>query len=501
MAKNEAKIESIKFRNERAYLIISLVWGFSYVSHLAIQFFYKDVLKIEPTRLLQIHSFIHIPWAIKPLFGLCTDLIPLFSYRRKSYLFICSFLIIFCYLTLSLFSNSPLQTTIILFIKNIGVAFISVVAEAMLIEQCQLEKDIEESSKDKVSYFQFAKHFGYLLSSYLGGIFVDIMNLRTIFFICAILPLFYILAAFLYVEVKDRKILDIQMSRDKESILRDTSVIAYCNSEEHNANLQDAPVGIKGTQGNQGGPNNVGTNYNTILQNQELPNQYSFNPHNQSNHAIAFIEPDAEELLKNLSVLIEEENHVKKIHFDSTLSDFWLFITRKQILVPIIFIIVFMSTPSYYDPYFYFLTNVIKLKGKVLGQLSFFGSIAMLIGIVFYKYYLKDCNFKVMITFGTIFSSLISLMSLLVILRINIKMGISDFWLLLFTSSFLSILAEFIMLPILSLTCMLCPKNLEGTIFSVFASAMNLGRILSNLNGSIVTGILSISSKSYEKRW
>ena len=49
-----------------------------------------------------------------------------------------------------------------------------------------------------------------------------------------------------------------------------------------------------------------------------------------------------------------------------------------------------MSTPSYYDPYFYFLTNVIKLKGKVLGQLSFFGSIAMLIGIVFYKYYLKD---------------------------------------------------------------------------------------------------------------
>jgi len=451
MKYNEVQVAKIKFWNEVAYLIIALIWGFSHIADLAVQFFYKDVLKVEPTSLLRIHSFIHIPWAIKPIFGLFTDLVPILGYRRKSYLIICALTIIFCYTIITFFSVSEVVLTLLLFTKNLGTAFISVVAEAMLIEHCQLEKDIEETSKDHVSYFQFSKHLGYLLSSYLSGLFVDVMNLRTIFFMCAVLPIFYIIAGFMYVEVKDRKKVEMNQSLIKE------------NSKEYSVI----------------GQHNV--SYNTI----------HLDPQRE------IVRESKEDILRNLSVIIEEENHVKKIHFESTLLDFWNFITRKQILVPIIFIVFFMSTPSYYDPYFYFLTNVLKIKATVLGQLSFLGSASMLIGIIVYKYWLKDCNFKIMIIVGTIFSALISLCSLLVILRINIKLGISDFWLLLFTSSFLSILGEFILMPILSLTCMLCPKNLEGTIFSVFTSALNLGRILAGLNGSVITSILHISSKDY----
>ncbi len=102
-----------------------------------------------------------------------------------------------------------------------------------------------------------------------------------------------------------------------------------------------------------------------------------------------------------------------------------------------------------------------------------------------------------MIIIGTIISFFISLACFLIVLRLNIKLGIPDFWLLLFTNSFLSMVGEFVLLPILSLACVLCPKNLEGTVYSVFMSSLNLGGILSHLNGGILTSLMHISSKNY----
>jgi Na+/melibiose symporter-like transporter len=179
------------------------------------------------------------------------------------------------------------------------------------------------------------------------------------------------------------------------------------------------------------------------------------------------------------------------------IKEFFKFLCQKFIIVPIIFLIIFMATPSYSDPFFYFITNQLKFTPSDLGKISFCSTLATLLAILLYKWYFKNFDFKCMITSGTILSFFFSFLGYLLVQRVNVRYGISDFVLLLFSSSFLSMLGELIMMPMLSLACMLCPKNLEGTVYSLFMSALNFGSILSGLNGSILTNWLGITSKDY----
>ena len=123
----------------------------------------------------------------------------------------------------------------------------------------------------------------------------------------------------------------------------------------------------------------------------------------------------------------------------------------------------------------------------------------MLIGIVFYKTYLKNIGFQKMIIFGTLFSTFISLFNFLLVLRVNINFGISDLSVLFLTGAIISFLAEFIIMPVQALACSSCPKNLEGTIYSIFMSAIHFGFVFSRLSGSVISKLLRITSKDYSK--
>jgi Na+/melibiose symporter-like transporter len=179
----------------------------------------------------------------------------------------------------------------------------------------------------------------------------------------------------------------------------------------------------------------------------------------------------------------------------TTFGEFMDFFMQRYILIPILFIIIFKATPNYHDSFFYFITNDLKLTATDLGKISFCSTIGILFAIMVYKTYLKSCNFKVMIILGTMISFLMTVLALILVLRINIHYGISDFWLLLLTSSFLSLVGELVLLPILSLAAVLCPRNLEGTVYSVFMSTLNFGGIISNMNGAVLTKALNITSK------
>lgn len=51
-----------------------------------LSFYFKEVLGFGPKAVTEFMAILTIPWMIKPLYGLISDYIPLFGYRRKSYL-------------------------------------------------------------------------------------------------------------------------------------------------------------------------------------------------------------------------------------------------------------------------------------------------------------------------------------------------------------------------------------------------------------------------------
>ena len=67
---------------------IFFVQGMSGMSGLAVSYFYKDTLGVDPATLSTVTSLTALPWTIKPLYGFMSDGWPIMGYRRKPYIII-----------------------------------------------------------------------------------------------------------------------------------------------------------------------------------------------------------------------------------------------------------------------------------------------------------------------------------------------------------------------------------------------------------------------------
>src|SRR5215212_11181418 len=79
-------------------------------------------------------SLAAIPWMIKPLYGLLIDLVPLWGYRRKSYLFLMAAWAAAGYAALSHLITMDLIVWA-LFFSTLGIAAIDVVVDTLMVEE------------------------------------------------------------------------------------------------------------------------------------------------------------------------------------------------------------------------------------------------------------------------------------------------------------------------------------------------------------------------------
>jgi MFS family permease len=94
----------------------------------------------SPTSITGFAALLAIPWALKPLYGLLTDFVPLAGRRRKSYLVAMSMMAACGFFALTWFP--PAQGAYVwllasLLLPTIGVAFSDVVVDALMVERGQ----------------------------------------------------------------------------------------------------------------------------------------------------------------------------------------------------------------------------------------------------------------------------------------------------------------------------------------------------------------------------
>jgi hypothetical protein len=109
-------------------ILVGLSQGVSGISDLALNYLYKDDLKLQPSQVSKITSMLCIPWIVKPIYGFLSDCYPIIGYRRKSYLFIFGLTAICCWLLMSLWATTIYQIVTIVMITQISNAFCSVIA-------------------------------------------------------------------------------------------------------------------------------------------------------------------------------------------------------------------------------------------------------------------------------------------------------------------------------------------------------------------------------------
>jgi len=99
-------------------------------------YFLKEVLHMNASQITTYLSVLIIPWAIKPIYGLISDCLPLFGLRRKAYLLLMSLISACAFLWLS--GVTAISAIICaLFITAVGTAFSDVLVDAVMVERGQ----------------------------------------------------------------------------------------------------------------------------------------------------------------------------------------------------------------------------------------------------------------------------------------------------------------------------------------------------------------------------
>lgn len=103
-------------------------------------------MKLEPDHMQYLESIAGIPWSIKLFLGLMSDNIPIFGYKRKSYVIILGFLQFSSLMSMYIFEfESPKVVTAVLFCASLSGAFLDVIVDALMVSQSRL--DTEDGSE------------------------------------------------------------------------------------------------------------------------------------------------------------------------------------------------------------------------------------------------------------------------------------------------------------------------------------------------------------------
>ncbi|XP_047269495.1 folate-biopterin transporter 1, chloroplastic isoform X2 [Capsicum annuum] len=159
-----------------AVAMVYFVQGVLGLSDLAVGFYLKDDLHLDPAETAVISGFSSLPWLIKPLYGFISDSFPLFGYRRRSYLVLSGLLGALSWFLMATFVDSKYGAAFCILIGSLSVAFSDVVVDSMVVERARGESQSMSGSLQSLCWGSSA--CGGIVSSYFSGSLVGAYGVR-----------------------------------------------------------------------------------------------------------------------------------------------------------------------------------------------------------------------------------------------------------------------------------------------------------------------------------
>ena len=154
-------------------------------------------------------------------------------------------------------------------------------------------------------------------------------------------------------------------------------------------------------------------------------------------------------------------------------------VREPQIYKAIIFMVLACSTPSYGSSLTYYLEKELNFTATEFGYLRISRRIFAIISLNIYKKYFRHVELRT-IFFWSLLSVLIFEQSKFLIIYDVVP--IPKFVLALVEGLIMTILGEFILMPLVVLSARICPEGIEGTFYAFIISIQNLSESLA-MNG------------------
>lgn len=124
--------------------------------------------------------------------------------------------------------------------------------------------------------------------------------------------------------------------------------------------------------------------------------------------------------------------------------------------------------------------------------IGFVSTVFSLLGMVIYNRWMQHWRYPFILMMGSLLSCACNLVSCIVFTRTNVRFGISDKFFVLASDAVQTVVMEIAWLPNVLLTSQLCPKGCEATMFALLAGMGNLGANLGNYFGAFLLQLLGV---------
>jgi len=185
--------------NEFFVALVYFVQGAGGITAIAASLILREELGLDFMQIGMIGAASVIPWSIKPLYGLLTDLVPIGGFRRKPYLHIGPLIAAASFLYLALFGHNFVSFLLPLVLANIGLGLTDVATDGFIVEQSTAKNAARLQGITQASIRVAA-----FITSFFSGllIFREILTPHQVYFIAAALPLMTFAASFFIREQK-----------------------------------------------------------------------------------------------------------------------------------------------------------------------------------------------------------------------------------------------------------------------------------------------------------
>lgn len=205
------------------YLLLGLVFA---TPSLSTRLFIEHELKANPAFLQFVSMSVTIPWIVKPIYGLVADSVPIWGYRKKSYIMIFSVISALGWIILAAAPASSITTFLCMLLSSFGLVVCDVVVDSLLVVLAQYEEGKEIGNIQ--SNTTAMRSVGYLLGALLSFFFLrsshehgpNRVPPRIFFYFTAIATFFIFIFAFFIHDVKVSQGDTNGIMRDKISTVR-----------------------------------------------------------------------------------------------------------------------------------------------------------------------------------------------------------------------------------------------------------------------------------------
>lgn len=367
------------------------------------QYYMKDVQKVQPSEAQAYKGITNIPWIIKPIWGLLTDVVPIFGYRRRPYFVLAGILGILSMFFLSFHEKLHIVLALVcLTVGSGGVAIADVTVDACVAQHSGIHPSL---APDLQSLCALSSSIGALIGFSLSGVFVHLIGPKGVYGLLSI-PFALVF------------------------------LVGLVLKEPHSPSFAYRQINEK---------------------------------------------------------------------FLDAATAMWTTLKCQDVWRPCLYMYLsFALSLNIYEGLFYWETDSKagpSFSQETIGFILSIGSVGSLLGAILYQYGLKTRPFRALLFWTQLFFGLSGMLDLVFILRLNLKLGLSDYFFAVIDESVFQLVGRLKWMPLLVLSSQLCPPGIEGTFFALLMSIDNFGLMSSTWLGGLLLHVLNVTRTQFDNLW